>query len=125
MKKSDDLQYTYQPPFPENYCPDPPAVGDNGGLRDWNQAAFVGDRTPYNTEVTYSCDMGRLMLSTTIVDGSSVEELLQEQKFYCLWNQTWSPQVPVSTWPSSQSVEYIIRLFLGPSLQVDTVPRTS
>ena len=79
----------------ERYCPDPLPPHENGGKSDWD--ATLSEVTPFNTTVTYTCDIARQFLDSTAENISSIyEAVFPTQKKYCEWNQTWSPYKEVT-----------------------------
>ena len=84
-----------QPYFLERYCPDPEEPHPNGGKYIWD--IELKDVTPYDTYVTYSCDVGRQFLNTTLDNYTSIyDAIFPTQVKHCEWNQTWSPYDDVS-----------------------------
>ncbi len=77
----------------ERFCFDPPSPAFNGGKYDWNAVHFNGSRTPYSTDVKYTCDLGRKLLRYT-QNGSYTYD---NMTLHCEWNRTWTPERPV--WP--------------------------
>ena len=76
--------------FLERYCPDPVPPHENGGLSDWDST--LTDITPYNTRVTYSCDIARQFLDSSVINYTSIyEAIYPTQTRTCQWDQTWSP----------------------------------
>ncbi len=75
--------------FAEVTCSDPPEPAYNGGLRDWNSGLFAGGRTPYATEVTYTCGLGRRIFH---YDADSKLTIMDEEKLKCQWSRTWEPE---------------------------------
>ncbi len=74
----------------ERYCPDPPVPVENGGLYDWREN--MAGVTPYDTIVTYTCDIARQFLNASIENYTSVYDTVYPiQKRRCEWNQTWTP----------------------------------
>ena len=81
--------------FLERYCPDPEEPHPNGGKYNWD--IELKDVTPYDTYVTYSCDVGRQFLNTTLDNYTSIyDAIFPTQVKHCEWNQTWSPYDDVS-----------------------------
>lgn len=68
----------------ERYCPDPPPPASFGASSDWDEAAFAGGKTPFDTEVRYSCKE-----AMKLKPASGQGELYESQSFTCQWNQTW------------------------------------
>ncbi len=79
----------YQPS--ERTCFDPPAPAFNGGKYNWNKAVFEGGKTPYLTQVIYSCELGRKLHKYM-----ANETLVYDNKtLTCQWNRTYTPVGPV------------------------------
>jgi hypothetical protein len=76
----------------ERYCFDPPTPAFNGGKYNWNTALYNGSRTPYYTDVIYSCDIGRKLFQYT--PNNTIE--YDSKTLSCQWDQTWAPDEPVS-----------------------------
>ena len=74
----------------ERYCPDPEEPHPNGGKFTWDSA--LKDVTPYDTFVTYTCDVGRQFENSSMDNVTSVyDKIFPAQVKHCEWNQTWSP----------------------------------
>ena len=67
----------------ERFCFDPPDPPYKG-VSDWDRESLSGGKTPYETEVVYSCGHGRRFVNGT--DSS-----YSEKKFRCEWDGSWSP----------------------------------
>jgi hypothetical protein len=82
--------------FLEQYCPNPEPPHENGGEYDWDTSLV--DVTRYNTDVTYSCGVARQLLNAASGDNfTSIYEVVYPALVrHCEWNQTWSPDRPVS-----------------------------
>ena len=81
--------------FSERYCPDPEEPHPNGGKFDWDSE--LKDVTPYDTYVTYTCDVGRQFQNSSMSNVTSIyEAIYPNQVKHCEWNQTWSPYNDVS-----------------------------
>ena len=81
--------------FKERYCPDPEEPHPNGGKFDWDSE--LKDVTPYDTYVTYTCDVGRQFQNSSMSNFTSIyEAIYPTQVKHCEWNQTWSPYNNVS-----------------------------
>ena len=79
----------------ERYCPDPPEPHENGGQYDWTDDLHLV--TPYDTIVTYSCDVARQFLNTSWTNYSSIyHAIFPTQIRHCEWNMTWSPYTDVN-----------------------------
>ena len=90
----------------ERFCSDP-AHAPYGGNHDWDAEKFSGGRTVYSTTVTYSCGLGKSLIRYDKKDSTKFK-LYDEQKFQCLWNQTWSPDIPVREF--DQTIKSLVTL---------------
>ncbi len=72
----------------ERTCSDPPSPAFNGGLYDWQSGLYSGGRTPYATEVTYSCGAGRKIFTYDENDNITTSD---SQKLACQWTRIWEP----------------------------------
>ncbi len=91
----------------ERNCFDPPAVPFNGGQSNWNKAVFEGGKTPYMTEVTYSCALGRQLVK--YLDNGTV--FSESQVLQCQWDRTWLPEKARTT--KFESIKSNIVTLLG------------
>ena len=67
-------------------CPDPPLPPD-GGLYSWNATVMGGGRTPFLTDIDYTCESGKRFRRTG-ADGN--EELYDKKTITCLWSMTYT-----------------------------------
>ena len=89
---SNFYQLPMQISLSERFCFDPPEPAFNGGVSTWNSALFKGSRTPYGTQVVYSCGLGRKLFKYTENDTI----IYDQQVLSCAWDRTyryhpWSP----------------------------------
>ena len=78
--------------FAEKYCFDPPEPAWGGGY-DWDNVTYFGGFTPYETEVTYSCDHGRRFVR---YHDNGTSFAYDNKTIVCHWNATWMPEGLVS-----------------------------
>ena len=76
----------------ERFCFDPPEPAYNGGRSTWNPR-FKGSKTPFGTQVEYSCGLGRRLHHYTENDTI----IYDSKTLTCSWDRTWSPSEPVCT----------------------------
>ena len=74
----------------ERFCFDPPEPAFNGGVYTWNSALFSGSKTPYGTQVVYSCGLGRKLFKYTENDTI----ISTHQVLACAWDRTWHLETP-------------------------------
>ena len=76
----------------ERFCfdpPDPPYKGES----DWDGGSYSGGKTPFETEVVYSCGTGRRFVRQ---EANGTESSYSEKKFRCEWDGSWSPKDEVN-----------------------------
>ncbi len=81
--------------------------------------------TPYETFVTYSCDIARQFMNSSVTNYSSIyEALYPTQVRHCEWNQTWSPYTEVSQksplFPISKGGSFSLILVFGISVLIQS-----
>ena len=62
---SNFYQLPMQISLSERFCFEPPEPAFNSGVSMWNSALFKGSRTPYGTQIVYSCGLGRKLFKYT------------------------------------------------------------
>ena len=72
----------------ENYCQNP-APPPEGGTYSWNSTIY-SNQTPYQHEVTYSCEEGRLFQ-----DKDDSGNYYTVHKKVCQWDKTRHPNTNV------------------------------
>ena len=62
-------------------------------MSDWDRGSYSGGKTPYETEVAYSCGHGRRFVRQ---EANGAESSYSEKRLRCEWDGSWSPKEEVN-----------------------------